>query len=149
MGCLTGLPWLIFRAVLAANPDINRVDHVALSECLQLLLSLSSVLVPFIYLATCPSYFRLVFSKRWFGWLYRLGLGRELKREPSKIIEIKKFETAIRTIEEEAEEEASNDSYIELPAVTINIQDASPTLGNGTAAGNTVHSIARRGAGTT
>ena len=78
-----------------------------------------------------------------------MGLGRELKREASKIIEIKKFETAIRTIEEEAEEEASNDSYIELPAVTISIQDASPTLGNGTAVAAAGHSAARRGAGTT
>ena len=122
MGLITASPWLLYKIIKTG--DSNEHPRL-LMELLQLLLSLSSVLVPGIYLATVPTYFKQVFSEDSFPYLYRLGFGRKIPiRDSSKRRQFRRdiLEKPITTIQEEEESE----EYIELPAVTITLQGASP-----------------------
>jgi len=122
MGLLTACPWLLYKITKAGE---NNEHPRLLVELLQLLLSLSSVLVPGIYLATVPTYFRQVFSQDRFPYLYKIGFGRKIPvRNSSKRRQFRRdiLEKPITTIQEEEESE----EYIELPAVTITIQGSSP-----------------------
>ena len=119
---ITGAPWLIYKIIKTGE---NNEHPRLLVELLQLLLSLSSILVPGIYLATVPTYFKQVFSEDSFPYLYKLGFGRKIPvRDSSKRRQFRRdiLEKPITTIQEEEESE----EYIELPAVTITLQGASP-----------------------
>ena len=127
MSALTTLPWFTFRVVKMAKGFAgDDYSHRVISELGELWLSLASLLVPAIYLATCPTYFRRVFPEERFRFLYKLGLGRERKKD-SVLPNISRdlLQNAINPIQEEEEEAVEDDSedYIELPAVTITLNE--------------------------
>ena len=126
MAALTSLPWFALRVVrMMEHITVDEYSYRILSEVFQVWLSLSTILVPIIYLSTCPTYFRRVFPESRFRLLYSLGLGKEKKNGNSVLPNIGRdlLQNAINVIQEECEEDEYSDSedYIELPAVTITI----------------------------
>lgn len=126
MSVVTAVPWLIYKVIRAVGSRDTREHPALLLELLQLLMSLSSILVPLIYLFTVPTYFTQVFAdQERYSIFYKLGFGRKLcVDQHSKRQQFRPdiFEAGITPIEEEEGEGGDvteSEEYIELPAITV------------------------------